>query len=113
LVSLLPFLRRLAGLGGLAVAGSLSGDRLHRAAAQEEQLRAAVESIVESVESTLSPGPYHRLLPEAYRQRVAVDLFDARRFRTWLASRRVWELHSGDPRMAAVRLVLSPDPGSA
>ena len=113
LVSLLPFLRRLAGLAGLAVAGRLSGDRLHREAAQEEQLRAAVESIVESVESTLSPGPYHRLLPEAYRQRVAVDLFDARRFSTWLASRRVWELHSGDPRMAAVRLVLSPEAGSA
>ena len=113
LVSLLPFLRRLAGLAGLAVAGCLSGDRLHRTAAQEEQLRAAVESIVESVESTLSPGPYHRLLPEACRQRVAVDLFDPRRFRTWLASRRVWELHSGDPRMAAVRLVLSPEPGSA
>ena len=90
-----------------APAGRPAADQLHRTAVQESGLLDAVETIAESLESTLSPGPYHRLLPEPCRRRVTMKLFDVQRFRTWLASRNVWELPHDDRRLDAVRAALS------
>ena len=107
LVRLLPSLRSRAGLAGLAVSGRLTDEQLYRTAAQEIPLLDPVEEIAQSVEPTLSPGPYHRLLPESCRQRITTDLFDMQRFRTWIANRHVWELPLDDSRLDEVRAALA------
>lgn len=104
---LLPSLRPRAGLAGLAVDGRLAADHLRQTAAQENVLLNAVEAIAESVETALSPGPYHYLLPQPCRRRITMSLFDVQRFRIWLASRNVWELPRDDGRLDAVRAALS------
>ena len=107
LLNVLPSLRPRAPLAGFAVDGQPATDQLHRTAAQEKGLFDAVEAIAESVETTLSPGPYHRILPEPCRRRITMNLFDVQRFKTWLASRNVWELPPDDRRLGAVRAALS------
>ncbi len=107
LLSLLPSLRPLAGLGGLAVAGHPSNDQQQRAASCERRLLEIVESLFESVEATLAPGPYHRLLPETCRKRVTLDLFNLPYFKSWLAGRNVRELQRSDQRWTAVKAALS------
>lgn len=107
LVELLPSLRSRAGLAGLAVSGRPTTDQLYRTAAQENLLVDAMAAIAQSVEPTLSPGPYHRLLPESCRRRVTTDLFDMQRFRTWIADRHVWELPPDDRRIDEVRGALA------
>ena len=107
LINIFPSLRPRAGLAGLAVSGRLAADQLHRTAAQENGLLDAVDAIAQSVEATLSPGPYHRLLPEPCRRRITMNLFNMQQFRTWLASRNVWELPAEDRRLDAIRAALS------
>ena len=107
LLSLLPSLRPRAGLAGIAASGQTTVDQLCRTAAHENELISAVEAITESFQATLSPGPYHHLLPEPYRTSVTMNLFDVQRFKTWLASRRVWELTPTDGRTDVVRAALS------
>lgn len=107
LVKLFPSLRSRPGLAGLAVSGRLTADQLYRTAAQEKLLVDAMAAIAQSVEPTLSPGPYHRLLPESCRRRVTTDLFDMQRFRTWIANRHLWELPPDDRRLDEVRGALA------
>ncbi|MCY3733381.1 MAG: hypothetical protein OXG42_03795, partial [Chloroflexi bacterium] len=107
LVKVFPSFRSRAGLAGLAVSGWAAADQLYRAAAQERGLFDAVEAIAQAVEATLSPGPYHRLLPDPCRRRITTDLFDVQRFRTWLASRHVWELPPNDGRLEGVHAALT------
>ena len=106
MVNIFPSFRPRGGLAGLAVSGRPAADQLYRTAAQEKGVFDAVEAIAQSVETTLSPGPYHRLLPDPCRRRIATDLFDVQRFRTWLASRRVWELPPDDGRLDRVQAAL-------
>ena len=109
LTKILSSLRPRTGLAGLAVAGRLTEEQVHRTAAQENSLLEVVDAIADSVEATLSPGPYHRLLPERCRRRVTMNLFNVQRFREWLVSRNVWELSPDDKRLEAVRAALSAD----
>lgn len=107
LVRLLPSLRPVSGLAGLAVMGRPSKKQLNKLASQEGDLLETIEALFESIELTLAPGPYHRYLPEACRKRVTVGLFDLPRFRSWLASRNIWEIRPDDQRLVALRAALS------
>ena len=106
LASLLPSVRKFAGMNGLAMAGHPGVEAPRRAASGEKALHELVETLYEDLEFFLETGPFQRLLPEPCRRRVAVDLFDAPRFRRWLASRRVWELGASDRRREAVLAAL-------
>jgi ATP-dependent helicase Lhr and Lhr-like helicase len=107
LVSLIPSLRPVSGLAGLAVVGEPSKEQLDKLASQKGLLLETIESLVDSIESTLAPGPYHRYLPEACRKRVTVDLFNLPQFRSWLGSRDVWTIRPDDQRLLALRAALS------
>ena len=102
LASLLPSVRKLAGMSGLAMAGHPGAEDPKRAAGGENALSDLVEELYEDLEFFLETGPFQRFLPKPCRKRVTVDLFDAPRFRRWLASRRVWELGASDRRLGAV-----------
>ena len=106
LAALIPWVRPLAGLAGLAMAGHPGVEAPRQAASGEEALREAMETHCDVLESPVAPGPFHPLLPEALRRRLTAALFDAERFRRWLAGRRVWELSPDDPRQDAVRAAL-------
>lgn len=107
LLNFLPALEPWSELTGIAVGGRPDIDHLHGLATRENSLPDAVEAIAESVQAILSPGPYHSLLPETCRRRVTMNLFGVQHFRTWLASRNVWEMPPDDRRLEAIRAALS------
>ena len=107
LCALVPDLRPVAGLAGLAVAGSLGDDSiLVELAAREHRLRHAVETRFEALESIASAGPFQRYLPEDCRRRVVADLMDIPALQRWLRTRRVWTMTNEDACWTAVQAAL-------
>lgn len=105
--ALVPKLRPISTLAGLAVAGDrIDGTLLAEIASQKAKLDRAVRNQFAALESTLSAGPYQRYLPDECRQRVVTDLIDVPAFRRWLESRQVWHLSRGDPRWSHVQAAL-------
>lgn len=114
LCALLPFVRPMAGMAGLAVKlmsspetteGMLDGTVLAEVARGMNHLRNVVEECFEVIEPALSPGPYQRFLPEECRRKVVADLFDVPAFRRWLLSRRVWRPASNDQRWSHIQMM--------
>ena len=108
LCALLPHVRPVAGLAGLAVSGDVSDTVLAEVSMRGETLRGEVEERFEILEPALSLGPYQRRLSEQCRRQVVVDLFDLPAFRSWLASRKVWRLTRHDEQWARLRTLLTP-----
>ena len=114
LCDLLPFIRPMAGMAGLAAKlvsspetteRMLDGTVLSDVAKRDKTLRSAVEERFEVLEPALSPGRYQRILPEECRRQVVADLFDVPAFRRWLLSRRVWKLTSNDQRWSHIQMM--------
>lgn len=94
---------------GLVVAGQPRAEELTALAKGDEELRAALDRVFESLEPLLTPGPYQRLLPQACRRTVVNELFDLERFRRWLATRKIAPLSPADMRYTALRTALLGD----
>ena len=108
LCALLPHVRPVAGLAGLAVNGDVPDGVLAEVSMLGEALRDKVKERYELLEPALSPGPYQRRLSEQCRQQVVIDLFDLPAFRSWLASRKVWRLTRHDEQWGRLRTLLTP-----
>ena len=107
LCALVPDIRPIGGLAGLAVAGGpIDGTLLCELASRTARLGHAVESHFADLEPVLSVGPFQRHLPDECRRRIVVDLFDVPAFRRWLTTRRVWEMAGNDPRWTRVQAAL-------
>lgn len=104
LCMLLPDLRPVAGLAGLAVdAGKVEYSKLVDLAEEDVRLRHAVESGFEDLEPVVSAGPFQRYLPEACRREVVAELVDIPALQQWLKTRRVWRMTKEDPHWALVQ----------
>ena len=98
LCALVPHLRPIGSLAGLAVAeGRVDGTLLAQLASRKERIDRTVESHFAALESVLSVGPFERYLPVECRQRVVMELLDIPAFRCWLRTRHVWEMVQDDP----------------
>ena len=107
LCALVPDVRPIGGLAGLAVAGRrIDGTLLGELASRKAGLDHAVESHYAALESVLSVGPFQRYLPDECRRRVVAELIDVPAFQCWLRTRDVWEMTGDDPRWAHVRNAL-------
>ena len=107
LCALLPYLRSIGGLAGLAVAGSrVDATLLAELASGQARLDRVVESHFAVLEPVLSVGPFQRHLPDECRRRVVAELMDVPAFQRWLRTRHVWEMAQDDPRWTHVQTVL-------
>ena len=107
LCALVPTLRPIGGLAGLAVVGGrVDGSLLVEVASRKARMERAVESHLASLESVLSVGPFQRLLPDEYRKRVVTELINLPEFQRWLRTRRIWEMAKSDPRWIHMRTTL-------
>ena len=112
LCALVPNLRPIGGLAGLAVAaGRVDGTLLGELASRKEGLDRAVDSHFATLEPVLSVGPFQRHLPEECRRRVVAELIDVPAFRRWLRTRRVWRMTRNDPRWTHTEAALRPRTG--
>lgn len=107
LCALVPDLRPIGGLAGLAVAGGrIDGTLLAELASRKAKLDRALESHFADLESVLAVGPFQRHLPDECRRRFVTELIDVPAFRRWLRTRHVWEMAGNDPRWKHVRTAL-------
>ena len=107
LCALVPDIRPIGGLAGLAVAGGrIDGTLLGEIASGTARLDHAIESHFADLEPALSVGPFQRHLPDECRRRVVSDLMDVPAFRRWLRTRHVWEMARDDPRWTHVQTAL-------
>ena len=107
LCALVPGLRPIGGLAGLAVAGSrIDATSLDELASGQARLVHAIESHFAVLEPALSVGPFQRHLPDECRRQVVAELIDVPAFRGWLRTRHVWEMTRDDRRWAHVRTAL-------
>ena len=107
LCALVPDIRPVAGLAGLAVVDSPVDSALFiELAAREDRLRHAVDAHFEALESIASTGPFQRYLPEDCRRRVVAELMDIHGLQRWLRTRRVWTMGRDDPRWMVVQAAL-------
>ena len=107
LCALVPGLRPIGGLAGLAVAGSrIDATSLDELASGQARLVHAIESHFAVLEPALSVGPFQRHLPDECRRQVVAELIDVPAFRCWLRTRHVWEMTRDDRRWAHVRTAL-------
>ena len=107
LCALLPDLRSIGGLAGLAVAGSrVVATLLAELASGKARLDRVVESHFAVLEPVLSVGPFQRHLPDERRRRVVAELMDVPAFRRWLRTRHAWEMAKDDPRWTHVQTAL-------
>ena len=107
LCALVPDLRPIGGLAGLAVAGRrVDGTLLVGLASRKASLDSAVESHLGALESVLSVGPFQRHLPDKCRWRVVTELMDVPAFQRWLRTRHVWEMTRDDSRWTHVHTAL-------
>ena len=106
LCDLLPELRPVGVMAGLAVTGSPTDIALNDLAMRESTLRQAVDNRFEDLERVLSVGPYQGYLPSECRRRVVADLIDVPALRHWLETRRVWQMTNDDPRWSHVTATL-------
>ena len=97
LCALVPGLRPVGTLSGLAVAGRPSDGGLRAFASQGSALNDTIDSRFEDLERGLSVGPYQGYLPDGCRRGVVADLLDVPTFTQWLQTRRIWTLTSSDP----------------
>ena len=98
LCALVPDLRPIGGLAGLAVAGSrIDGTLLGELASRKAGLGHAIESHFAALELVLSVGPFQRHLPDECRRKVVAELIDVPAFRRWLRTRHVWEMTRDEP----------------
>ena len=109
LCTIVPDLRPLVGLAGLAVAVGSRVDRssLAELASQEARLEHAVESHFATLEPVLAAGPFQNQLPNECRQRVIAELINIREFRRWIITRNVWEITRQDHRGTDLRSALA------
>lgn len=103
LCEVVPGLRPLGRLSGLAVMGQPQTEELAAVADAHEELRAALGRIFDSLEPLLALGPYQRLLPETCRRNVVNEVFDLPAFMHWLGTRKVGVPSSADPCHRALR----------
>ena len=89
LLRLFPALKPLGGMKGLAVRGAPDRDHLDRLCGSPDQIRNLISDVADDIAFSLSPGPFHRLLPEDVRRGVVLGLFDMDNFVKWLCSRRM------------------------
>ena len=98
LCHLLPDLRPMAALAGIAVAGRTHESVLGDLSQREDRLVDSIESLAEGLERVLSVGPYHGHLPPDVRRRVVREILDVDAFKVWLQTRRIWDMNRGDRR---------------
>ena len=106
LCALVPDLRPIGGLAGLAVAGNLAPNPAGNLHMQEKVVREAVDLLSADLERLLAVGPYQQYLPNHIRRQVVADLVDVPAFRHWLRTRHVWPMASNDPRRKRVEAAL-------
>ena len=110
--ALLPDLRPVAGLAGLALdALRVEEGQLVELATEDGRLRHAVASHFADLERVVAAGPFQRHLPEACRREVVAELVDVPALRRWLSTRRVWHLTRDDPQWPLVEGALLADAG--
>lgn len=92
LLQLLPGLKAHPRMKGIALLGIPDIDMVQTVASSPERIRDIIYSNSESMELSLSPGPYHRTLPDDVRREVVLELFGVSQFIEWLSCRRIWSL---------------------
>ena len=103
---LMPDLRPIGGLAGLAVAGNRAPNLAGILHMQKKVVREAVDPLSSDLERILAVGPYQQYLPNHIRRKVVADLVDIPGFRHWLRTRHVWPMARNDPRRVRVEAAL-------
>jgi len=94
LFPLFPNLRAL--VSGIATYGAPDEAELKGLTQNPQKVFKVVESIAEQLGHFLSPGKYHKLLPETVRTSVVIDLFDVDSFINWANSLKIIQLKQYD-----------------
>ncbi len=84
---LIPGLRSVKGLAGLALGGTPSESALHALAEDTDRLGDLLRGLADDVAAPMTLGRYHGQLPLDVRTAVCVQLLDPDGFARWLASR--------------------------
>ena len=93
LKALIPGLRSVRGLTGLALGGTPSDQVLRAWADDTDRLADMLRALVDDIASPMSLGRYHDLLPSEVRSAVCLRLLDLDGLARWLSSR---DLRSSD-----------------
>lgn len=89
ILSLFDDLKSISDMKGLAVKGIPDMDQIDSICKSIPHVRIVVSEIADKFAFSLSPGPFHRYLPDEIRQEVILSLFDVDKFVEWLGSRRL------------------------
>ena len=106
LCRILPSLRPVGALGGLAVNGIPTRSALDELIVQEDVLRRTVDQIFVDLEPLLGVGPYQRDLPDQCRRKIVADLVGIQAFQNWLKTRRLWRITRNDPHWNRLQVIL-------
>jgi len=88
LAVLLPDLKGVRGLSGIALRGVVTESMLRAIAGDHARLTEQLHELADAVVMPTSLGRYHRLLPEDVRKKVTLERLNPDEFRQWLGSRR-------------------------
>jgi hypothetical protein len=89
LVSYFPKLKRVKGLAGLALNGSISEASVQELLKDKSGLNSFFNKAADGLVSALSLGRYHSYLPDDVRRSVALNFFEPDKFVEWLGSRKI------------------------
>jgi hypothetical protein len=104
LASCFPALKRVRGLSGLALEGTISEESIQILLKDKAKISSSIGKAAEGLVSALSLGRYHSDLPEDVRRDTALAFFEPDKFLEWLSSRRIVR---PDPEDRAYRRMMS------
>jgi hypothetical protein len=84
---LIPGLRSVRGVTGLALGGNPDEQALRALAKETDRLADMLRGLIDDVASPMTLGRYHDLLPRDVRAAVCLQLLDPEGFARWLESR--------------------------
>jgi ATP-dependent helicase Lhr and Lhr-like helicase len=79
----------MSGLEGLAINRAPEQEQLNELARHEHKIRDSVSSLSDCLAAVLTPGPWHKSLPDDVQREVVMDLFGVEQFIQWLRTRRL------------------------
>ena len=89
LVSCFPNLKRVKGLGGLALNGSIVEESKHDLLKDKRVLISIIDKVAEKLVSAFSLGRYHSDLPDTVSSATALAFFEPDKFFEWLSTRKI------------------------